>query len=178
MVMYEVTLRVERVVADAVLDWLPGDVQRILALDGFEAALTRALGEIAAALRDFDPPAAQACYNVLNGTAIPKWLRQAAEHFWGFARCGRMDIARCIAECVQGREYFCAMTPPPGAQGAAALHCLRACWLALAPRVLSCADAAKAALAGLEACLCDGRPEAAALYGRISEILQQTGGAI
>ena len=38
MVLYEVTLRVERPVAGAFLDWLPGHVQRILALDGFEAA--------------------------------------------------------------------------------------------------------------------------------------------
>ncbi len=38
MVVYEVTLRVERAIAEAFLDWLPAHVQRILALDGFEAA--------------------------------------------------------------------------------------------------------------------------------------------
>jgi len=38
MVLYEVTLRVERAIAEAFLDWLPGHVQRILALDGFEGA--------------------------------------------------------------------------------------------------------------------------------------------
>lgn len=38
MVVYEVTLRVERAVADAFLAWLPGHVQQIVALDGFDGA--------------------------------------------------------------------------------------------------------------------------------------------
>src|SRR5690606_35446878 len=38
MVLYEVTVRVERALADAYLAWLPGHVRRILELDGFEAA--------------------------------------------------------------------------------------------------------------------------------------------
>jgi len=38
MLLYEVSLRVERGCADALLAWLPGHMQRILALPGFEAA--------------------------------------------------------------------------------------------------------------------------------------------
>ena len=39
-VLYEVTLRVERAIADAFMAWLPGHVERLLALPGFEAART------------------------------------------------------------------------------------------------------------------------------------------
>ena len=38
MLLYEVSLRVERASAEALLAWLPGHMQRILALPGFEAA--------------------------------------------------------------------------------------------------------------------------------------------
>lgn len=38
MVLYEVSVRVERGIADAYLGWLPGHMQRILALPGFESA--------------------------------------------------------------------------------------------------------------------------------------------
>lgn len=38
MVLYEVSVQVDRGIADAYLAWLPGHVQRILALPGFESA--------------------------------------------------------------------------------------------------------------------------------------------
>ena len=73
-------------------------------------------------------------------------LDAAAGHFWGFANAGG-DTARAVAEAVRAREYFAHLQPSGG--HAQAVACLKAVWLTMAPPVLHCADAGRAALDAL-----------------------------
>ena len=75
MLLYEVSLRVERGSADALLAWLPGHMQRILALPGFEAAEVFEVAE--------HPPDAThllLCvhYRLRAGAALDAYLRDHA----------------------------------------------------------------------------------------------------
>ena len=73
-------------------------------------------------------------------------LAEAAAHFWGFANAGG-DVARALSEAVRARDYFASLEPSGACADAVA--CLKAAWLLLAPPVLNCAAAGRAALAAL-----------------------------
>ena len=73
-------------------------------------------------------------------------LAEAAVHFWGFANAGG-DVARALSEAVRARDYFASLEPSGACADAVA--CLKAAWLLLAPPVLNCAAAGRAALAAL-----------------------------
>lgn len=75
MVLYEVSVRIDRAVADAYLAWLPGHVQRMLALPGFESAEMFEVVET--------PPDAglvQACvhYRLADAGALERYLQDHA----------------------------------------------------------------------------------------------------
>lgn len=94
MVLYEVSVRVEREVAAAYLAWLPGHVQRILALPGFESAEAFEVVE--------NPPDAGCLllcvhYRLRDAQALDAYLRdhaagmraESAERFGHRARASR-----------------------------------------------------------------------------------------
>ncbi|WP_202845498.1 DUF4286 family protein [Luteimonas saliphila] len=94
MVLYEVTVRVEREIAEDYLAWLPGHVERILALPGFDAAEVFEVVET--------PPDARhlllcAHYRLRDGAALEAYLQghaarmraESAERFGDRVRASR-----------------------------------------------------------------------------------------
>lgn len=143
--------------------------RRLEDLDRFERRLHGALREIGAALsRHALSAEAMLCAAVEAGceTGLPP-LDEAAGYFWSFARDG--DIARCIADSVRSRAYFEALLPAGG--GAVTAWCLKASWLSLAPSVLNCGAAARAA----QTALAEGLPDSS-LAAEIRKILEEIGG--
>jgi quinol monooxygenase YgiN len=91
MVIYEVTLRVERAIAGEVRAWLPGHVRKMLALDGFEGADAFEVVE--------NPPDADHLqlfvhYRLRDAAALDAYLR---EH----AAAMRADTTRMFGERVR-----------------------------------------------------------------------------
>ena len=122
--------------------------RRLEDLERFETALGQAMARVEAALHAAGQEhAMDDCIAVHAGQLTgDRLLDEAAAHFWGFARAGG-DIARALAESVRARDYFAALEP--SGERAAAFACLKAVWLSLAPAVLGCAEAGRAALEAL-----------------------------
>lgn len=99
MVLYEVTVRVERALADAYLAWLPGHVRRILELDGFEAAEAF---EVVESPPDTDHLLLCVHYRVRDEAALDGYLRdhaarmraESAQEFGQRARASRRILRR------------------------------------------------------------------------------------
>ena len=103
-------------------------------------------------------------------------LAGAAANFWGFARWAKGDIARAIAEALRARQYFSQTRPAGEEPEALAAWCMTVAWLTLAPAVLDCGGAARAAWAGFEAFLAERG--ARSLARRLEEELERIGGSI
>ncbi len=148
--------------------------RRLEDLDRFRRRLEAGLAALEAALREAGfPRAADLCAGAgEEGDALP----QVREHFWGFARWAKGDIARAIAAALEGRQYFSGTCPEGTGEAALAAWCMRAAWLALAPAVLDCGGAARAAWAGFEAFLAERG--ARSLARRLEEELERIGGSI
>lgn len=86
------------------------------------------------------------------------------------------DIAGSIAGAVLSREYFASLNAE--STGAAlCAHCLRLCWMNLAPDILACGDLAIQARLDFEAFLHQTMPgKGEALLAQIMELLNRTGG--
>lgn len=122
--------------------------RRIDDLSRFETALTSALPRLAEVLRTSGfPDEAALCRSALEGKPADCAETDAATaRYWGFVRDAGGDIAQSIAQSVHSRAWFASHRPERGRGGLAA-HCLRVCWLTLAPAVLECAEAAREARA-------------------------------
>ena len=93
------------------------------------------------------PDEAALCRSALEGKPADCAETDAATaRYWGFVRDAGGDIAQSIAQSVHSRAWFASHRPERGRGGLAA-HCLRVCWLTLAPAVLECAEAAREARA-------------------------------
>ena len=112
----------------------------------FEQALSRALLAMEKALHAAGEERTMEALIAAHAGASDAALAEAAAHFWGFANAGG-DVARALSEAVRARDYFTALEPSGAC--ALAVACLKAAWLLLAPPVLNCAAAGRAALAAL-----------------------------
>ena len=122
--------------------------RRLEDLTRFERALSQALSELESALHASgeEQSMEQLAAAHANAPAADAELCEATARFWGFANAGG-DTARALSEAVCARDYFEALEP--AGECALALLCLKAAWLSLAPGVLGCADAGRAALEAL-----------------------------
>ena len=122
--------------------------RRLEDMASFEQALSRALLAMEKALHATGEKETMDCLIIAHaGAPTPDAaLAEAAAHFWGFANAGG-DVARALSEAVRARDYFASLEPSGACADAVA--CLKAAWLLLAPPVLNCAAAGRAALAAL-----------------------------
>ena len=112
----------------------------------FEQALSRALLAMEKALHAAGEEQTMEHLIAAHTGAPDAALAEAAAHFWGFANAGG-DVARALSEAVRARDYFASLEPSGACADAVA--CLKAAWLLLAPPVLNCAAAGRAALSAL-----------------------------
>ena len=148
--------------------------RRLEDLDRFCRRLTAALPVLTESLAEGGfPRAADLCARAgEEGDALP----QVREHFWGFARWAKGDIARAIAQALRARQYFSQTRPAGEGPEALAAWCMTVCWLTLAPAVLDCGQAAAAAWTDFRAFL--NRLEAPGLAERLRGGLDGIGGSI
>ena len=148
--------------------------RRLEDLDRFWRRLTAALPVLTEALAEGGfPRSADLCARAGEaGDALP----QVREHFWGFARWAKGDIARAIAQALRARQYFSQTRPAGEGPEALAAWCMTVCWLTLAPAVLDCGQAAAAAWTDFRAFL--NRLEAPGLAERLRGGLDGIGGSI
>ena len=148
--------------------------RRLEDLDRFARRLTAALPALTEALaRAGFPQAADLCARAgEGGDALP----QVREQFWGFARWAKGDIAQAITRALEGRRYFSEVRPAGEGPEALASWCMRVCWLALAPAVLDCGQAAKTVQAEFRAFL--AQRSALPLADRVRDELERIGGSI
>ena len=120
--------------------------RRLEDMASFEQALSRALLAMEKALHAVGEEQTMEHLIAAHTGAPDAALSEAATHFWGFANAGG-DVARALSEAVRARDYFASLEPSGACADAVA--CLKAAWLLLAPPVLNCAAAGRAAFAAL-----------------------------
>ena len=143
----------------------------------FQSSLNEALERVRRSLLavGLDREAAL-CAGVQAGetTGLPR-LDEAAGKYRLFVP-GAGGVAGSVAGCLASREYFSALHPEDAGEPAVLLYCMKRCWLALAPEILSCGLPAAETAAAMERFFQVQIPQQARpLLDRLETILKETG---